>query len=74
VVPWTDGMRLVLYTDGLLERRSESIDTGFRRLADAVSEFAWLPLTEFCEAVVDALVAEDQRDDVALLAVDLAAP
>jgi CHASE1-domain containing sensor protein len=74
VMPWTDGMRLVLYTDGLLERRSESIDTGFRRLADAVSEFAWLPLTEFCEAVVDALVAEDQRDDVALLAVDLAAP
>jgi serine phosphatase RsbU (regulator of sigma subunit) len=74
VLPWTEAVRLVLYTDGLLERRSEGIDTGFQRLADTVTQFAHLPLPEFCEAVVDALVADGQRDDVALLAVDLGAP
>ena len=26
---------MLLYTDGLVERRSESLDTGLRRLADA---------------------------------------
>ena len=34
---FTDGATLVLYTDGLIERRREDIDTGLRRLADALA-------------------------------------
>jgi hypothetical protein len=32
------GTRLVLYTDGLIERRAEPIDAGFGRLARAAGQ------------------------------------
>ncbi len=34
---FTEGATLVLYTDGLIERRHEDIDTGLNRLADALT-------------------------------------
>lgn len=34
---YADGATLVLYTDGLIERRREDIDTGLARLADALA-------------------------------------
>lgn len=35
--PFTEGVTLVLYTDGLIERRTEDIDTGLTRLADSLT-------------------------------------
>ena len=60
------GARLVLYTDGLVERRDRPIDTGIDELAGALAAhdggMATLPA-----ALVSALVPESSDDDVALL-------
>ncbi|MFI1284177.1 PP2C family protein-serine/threonine phosphatase [Streptomyces sp. NPDC020858] len=51
---FTEGSVLVLYTDGLIERRSEDIDTGLQRLADALARHrAAAP-----EALADALLTD----------------
>ncbi len=39
VVPFSAGQTLLLYTDGLLERRGEDLNVGKQRLLDAVSRF-----------------------------------
>lgn len=58
---------LLLYTDGLVERRGEDIDDSLQRLVRVR-----LPCTatvdEMADAVVRELDAEDAEDDVALLA------
>ncbi len=64
----TPGAVLVLYTDGLIERRDESLDEGLRRLRSAGMRLAGAPLPEVADALLD-LVAEERHDDVALLAV-----
>ncbi|MST35301.1 SpoIIE family protein phosphatase, partial [Acidimicrobiaceae bacterium USS-CC1] len=59
---------LVAYTDGLIERRGESIDTGLARVAEALACGDGADL----EVVVDRLLAVDGRDrsdDTAVLAV-----
>lgn len=38
-VPFTEGAFLVLYTDGLIERRNEDIDTGLSRLAAVLTRY-----------------------------------
>jgi PAS domain S-box-containing protein len=62
------GSTLVLYTDGLVERRSERIEDGLERLARAASARAVLPVERFCEELIDELVGEQRNDDVALVA------
>jgi serine phosphatase RsbU (regulator of sigma subunit) len=59
---------LVLYTDGLVERRGEDLDDGLRRLLDAAQQHGELPLDALCDALIDA-VDGDGDDDVALIAV-----
>lgn len=59
------GDTLVLYTDGLIERRDEDIDVGMDRLASVVAEHA--ADETFTELVVEAVVGDDRRDDVAIL-------
>ncbi|MFD9517481.1 PP2C family protein-serine/threonine phosphatase [Streptomyces sp. NPDC059979] len=69
---FTDGSVLVLYTDGLIERRREDIDTGLQRLADALARHrAAAP-----EALADALLADlippvGVTDDTALVVLRL---
>ena len=62
---------LLLYTDGLVERRGEAIDDGLERLARALVES--LPvevLDDRCAGLFDALsVVAPDADDVALVAV-----
>jgi serine phosphatase RsbU (regulator of sigma subunit) len=61
---------VVLYTDGVIERRRESIDEGFDRLRVVSEDLADLGPDDFSDALVEALVpAEEQTDDVALLVV-----
>lgn len=64
------GDTLVLYTDGLVERRGEPIDDRLRLLRREVAA-APADLGARCDAVVAALLGEGQGDDVALLAVRL---
>ncbi len=65
----TTGSILLLYTDGLVERRGRDIDDGLDDLLAAVSDRQ----SDSLDAILDDLLADvaetDLRDDVALLAV-----
>jgi phosphoserine phosphatase RsbU/P len=57
---------VVLYTDGLVERRGKTIDAGLRRLRDAVVPG---PAETVCTGVMARMKIADAEDDIALLAV-----
>jgi serine phosphatase RsbU (regulator of sigma subunit) len=61
--------RLVCYTDGLIERRGEPIDSGLRRLEGVAADGAGNAHT-CCSAVLKALIGQAELDDdaVALVA------
>ncbi|MBO9706456.1 MAG: serine/threonine-protein phosphatase, partial [Arthrobacter sp.] len=63
------GERLILYTDGLVERRREPIDASLRRLADAAARTA--DLTDLLAALRPP--EDGLRDDIAILSVQRAA-
>lgn len=65
------GDTLLLYTDGLVERRDEDLDSGFDRLREAVAAVRDLPLEVLCDAVLTAM-RPDGSDDIALIAVRVA--
>ncbi|WP_341716795.1 SpoIIE family protein phosphatase [Micromonospora sp. FIMYZ51] len=60
------GATLVFYTDGLVERRGELIDTGIERLANAIQSG---PTEALCDHIMAAAADERPTDDVALLAI-----
>ena len=62
------GSTLVLYTDGLVERRGESLDLGLERLVAAGPALAGLSPHDVREALL-ARFADDPEDDIALLVV-----
>jgi serine phosphatase RsbU (regulator of sigma subunit)/anti-sigma regulatory factor (Ser/Thr protein kinase) len=65
------GATLLLYTDGLIERRTESIDVGLDRLADAACLAARRRDASFADRVYRAILDDIALDDdVALLAVE----
>ena len=65
------GSSLILYTDGLVERRGESIDAGLHRLRDAVRE-PGAP-GSVCDRIVSELLSDaEHADDVAVLVVRMA--
>ena len=67
-----EGSTIVLYTDGLVERRGRPLDEGLRLLAGAATETDDDP-EELVDALVAALIGEDERpDDIAVLALRLA--
>ena len=70
----TPGSTLLLYTDGLVERRSEGIDAGLDRLLAATACHQGLPVEDFLDAVLADLVVDRLDDDVALLAVRFGSP
>ncbi len=64
------GGLLLVYTDGLIERRGEIIDAGFQRLAEAVEGNLHLPVGELCDALLVAMSPPGGfTDDVAIVAV-----
>jgi serine phosphatase RsbU (regulator of sigma subunit)/DNA-binding response OmpR family regulator/anti-sigma regulatory factor (Ser/Thr protein kinase) len=66
-----EGETLLLYTDGLVERRAEPIDEGIARLRQALSE-APADAEALSDHVIARLLADrPSSDDVALLAVRL---
>ena len=65
------GARLVLYTDGLVERRRDPIDDGLDRLAADARARCDQPLADLPAGLVRTLVSEDQpADDVCLLCLE----
>jgi phosphoserine phosphatase RsbU/P len=65
-VEFVEGSTMILYTDGLVERRGEVIDQGIRRLCEAArAESA----ETVCRTVIASLDVAAAHDDIALLAV-----
>jgi anti-sigma regulatory factor (Ser/Thr protein kinase)/putative methionine-R-sulfoxide reductase with GAF domain len=68
------GATLLLYTDGLIERRDEAIDEGFERLKAACQAAVQGTDVSFADRVYRSLLDETPlEDDVALLAVEAVA-
>jgi anti-sigma regulatory factor (Ser/Thr protein kinase) len=64
------GALLVLYTDGLFERRGESLDVGLERLAHAAAECALMPAGDVCSELLARMIPDTgYLDDVAIVAV-----
>lgn len=62
------GTTLLCFTDGLVERRTEDIDTGMRRLATTAAGATSSSADELVHHAVRALRTDDARDDIAVLA------
>ena len=65
------GATIVLYTDGLVERRDQALDDGMDRLRALAADLCALPPEALCDALLERLAAAAE-DDVALLAVRVA--
>jgi len=65
------GGTLLLYTDGLVERRDRDLDAGLSELVRVLGGLTHLPLQELCDRLLGAMYLPDTEDDVALLAVRL---
>jgi serine phosphatase RsbU (regulator of sigma subunit) len=63
------GATVLLYTDGLVERRDRDIDAGTDELLSVLGECAGLPLDRLCDRVLRRMFLPDAEDDVAVLAV-----
>jgi hypothetical protein len=64
----------LLFTDGLVEKRGESLDVGLSRLLDAISQS---PVSDGPSAVADSALASSlsgiaRRDDLCVLAIQQA--
>ncbi|OUD04002.1 PP2C family protein-serine/threonine phosphatase [Streptomyces swartbergensis] len=69
---YAPGDTLVLYTDGLIERRGEDIDTGLTRLMDTLARCSTLPVEELADGLLAHMgVSGGGRDDIALVIVRL---
>jgi len=62
---------VLLYTDGLVERRGRSLDEGLSALRDTLVEIGRRPLEELCDEVLRRLVPDRREDDIAIAAVRL---
>lgn len=58
---------LVLYTDGLIERRGETIDAGLERLRSAVKN--GVQLDTLCSTLITAVGPAKALDDIAIIAI-----
>jgi serine phosphatase RsbU (regulator of sigma subunit) len=68
------GSTVVLYTDGLVERRGQDLDYGTQLLQDTLAELAELPLEELCDELLGRLLPPDADDDAALVVLRLVPP
>jgi PAS domain S-box-containing protein len=63
------GDEVILYTDGLVERRGEGIDVGLERLRRALADPVAADLGALCDHLVAACLGAHPTDDLAILAV-----
>jgi serine phosphatase RsbU (regulator of sigma subunit) len=67
-ISFASGSTLVAFTDGLVERRGETIDVSLERLAAAAAQSPSHP-EQLIEHLLTALVGTDHEDDIAMIAV-----
>ena len=67
VVDLPPGSTLLLYTDGLVERRDEMLEDSIGALAEAFGTLGGAAPGAVCDALLDAVRAETGDDDIALL-------
>jgi hypothetical protein len=72
VVDVDDADVLVLYTDGLIERRGESLDIGLDRLSGGATELYGSTVHRFADGLLRLLSPETTRDDVVVVVKQLA--
>ncbi len=65
------GATVLLYTDGLVERRGQSLTTGLELLRRTLVDLADEDLDGLCDGLLERLVPKGSEDDVALVAVRL---
>ncbi|NEA99053.1 SpoIIE family protein phosphatase [Streptomyces sp. SID13726] len=71
-VSFAEGATLVLYTDGLIERRTEDIDTGLARLAATLAAHREADPETLADALLSRLLpATGNTDDTALVVIRL---
>jgi serine phosphatase RsbU (regulator of sigma subunit) len=64
-----EGSTLLLYTDGLVERRGESLDLGLNRLLQKAAGHAGTDVDALCDDILSSLIEpEHVADDIAILA------
>jgi serine phosphatase RsbU (regulator of sigma subunit) len=64
---------VLLFTDGLIERRGRTLDDGMACLVVQLRALAGRPVEEMCDALLEGMVQGTPQDDVALVAVRLGA-
>jgi serine phosphatase RsbU (regulator of sigma subunit)/PAS domain-containing protein len=68
--PFERGDTILMFTDGLIERRVRTLDKGLALLTATMEELAEAPPEEICAAVIDRLTHDqDIEDDVAVMVV-----
>ena len=67
VVPVTTRATLIAFTDGAVERRAETIDTGLERLRVAAAAAESRPLEGMLDDLLAAVVTAEDKDDTVLL-------
>ncbi len=58
---------LIAYTDGLVERRGEILDTGLKRLLQAAAARCGSSLDDLLTSLVSELTGDSPTDDIALI-------
>jgi sigma-B regulation protein RsbU (phosphoserine phosphatase) len=61
---------VLFYTDGLIERRTESLDRGMTRLRQQTIKLSNRDIETFCDTLL-AMARADSEDDIAVLALRL---
>ncbi|PRX99705.1 SpoIIE family protein phosphatase [Allonocardiopsis opalescens] len=69
VTPLAPMSVVLFYTDGLVEVPGRSLDEGLDRLRATAATLARRPLGDFCDRLVERVATEQNRDDIALIAV-----
>ncbi|MFD4372888.1 PP2C family protein-serine/threonine phosphatase [Streptomyces sp. NPDC058486] len=66
-LPLRQGDTILLYTDGLIERRDRDLDAGVDELLRAAEAAAHLPVQQLVDTVTDSLLPPLPEDDASLL-------
>jgi serine phosphatase RsbU (regulator of sigma subunit) len=67
--PLPEGSTLLLFTDGLFERRGLPLDEGRAQVRSVLAQSADLPLDALCDRLLTEMLGNGVEDDVAVLAV-----